>query len=169
MCNLSCCNFLYHVFDTINVMWQFDIEFKTWSVLVYHDQISMQSELIITTIRSMTWHCSLVEMWHWYKANTRIHTGTSTTESVQVWSVYFHSEEADKMAFFEQSDIYWKPATQASVLYDQLSTKKYWREITEKRNTVSVKLYLVSCTWRRSLWRNDFIMQIFSLRLIRKV
>ena len=34
--------------------------------------------------------------------------------------------------FFEKSDIYWRPAAQANVLYDQLAKRKY-REIPRNK------------------------------------
>ena len=41
-------------------------------------------------------------------------------------------QKYENIMFFEKSDIYWRPAAQANVLYDQLAKRKY-REIPRNK------------------------------------
>ena len=44
------------------------------------------------------------------------------------FTLQIQKQKYENFGVFEKSDFYWKPSTQASVLYEQLSKKKY-REI----------------------------------------
>ena len=65
--------------------------------------------------------------------------------SMQIQS--HHSPSVNNWSFFDESESYWKPASDSNTLYEQLSLRKY-REILRKQiEWVSVLIYFAIREW----------------------